>query len=98
MLVGTHRARTTCNHAVSPIESVAKDVIGHLPRTERGNRFITVVNDYFIRWPDAHGVADHEAEKVARKRIDEWISWFGIMQYFHTDQGREFERKRFFKQ
>ena len=30
-------ARTTCNHAVSPIESVAIDVIGHLPRTERGN-------------------------------------------------------------
>ena len=91
-------ARTTCNHAVSPIESVAIDVIGHLPRTERGNWFITVVNDYLIRWPDAHAVADHEAEKVAWKRIDEWISRFGIMQYLHADQGREFESKRFFKQ
>ena len=69
------------------------DIVGPLPRTKRGNRFIIVVNDYFTRWPEAFAVVDHEAETVAKKLMEQWVSRFGVMQYLHTDQGREFESR-----
>lgn len=74
------RAPLVTSQCGYPMERVAMDVTGPLPRTERGNRFIIVVSDYFTRWPDAYAVADHEAETVAQKLIDEWISRFGVMQ------------------
>ena len=78
-----------------PMEHVAIDVVGPLPTTAQGNRFILVVNDYFTKWPEAYAIPNHEAETIARKLINEWISRYGVMQYLHTDKGREFESKIF---
>ena len=76
-----------------PMERVAMDVVGPLPKTIHGNRFILVVSDYFTRWPEAYAIASHDAETVAQKLVEEWISRYGVMQHLHTDQGREFESK-----
>ena len=73
------------------MERVALDVIGPLPRTDRGNRFILVISDYFTRWAEAYPIPDHKAQMVAGKLVDEWISRYGIMQTLHSDQGRDFE-------
>lgn len=89
------RAPLVTSRCGYPMERVAMDIVGPLPRTKRGNRFIIVVNDYFTRWPEAFAVVDHEAETVAKKLMEQWISRFGVMQYLHTDQGREFESKVF---
>ena len=40
-------------------------------------------------------VVDQEAETVAKKLMEQWVSRFGVIQYLHTDQGREFESKVF---
>ena len=36
------------------MERVAIDVVGPLPNTTSGNRFILVAVDYFTRWPEAY--------------------------------------------
>ena len=89
------RAPLVTTQSGYPMERVAMDIVGPLPRTKRGNRFIIVVSDYFSKWTEAYAVIDHEAVTVATKLIEEWISRFGVMQYLHTDQGREFESKLF---
>ena len=77
------------------MQRVALDVVGPLPKSRRGNRFILVVSDYFTRWPEAYAIVDHVATTVAQTLIEEWVSRYGIMHTLHSDQGREFESKVF---
>ena len=67
------------------------DVVGPLPRTEAGNRFILVVSDYFTKWPEAFDLKDHKAETIAAVLVDEVICRHGVPLSIHTDQGRDFE-------
>ena len=74
-----------------PWERIAMDVVGPLPRTEAGNRFILVVSDYFTKWPEAFALKDHKAETIAAVLVDEVICRHGVPRSIHTDQGRDFE-------
>ena len=47
-----------------PLERIAMDIVGPLPVTERGNRYILVVGDYFTRWKEAYPMIDMDT--VAR--------------------------------
>ena len=77
------------------MERVALDVIGPLPTTSRGNRFILVVCDCFTKWPEAYAIPDHKATTVASKLVEGWISRYGLMKTLHSDQGRDFESDTF---
>ena len=81
--------------ATEPLERVAVDVLGPLPTTERGNRFIIVVGDYFTKWMEAYPRKDHKAETIATALLEGFIGRFGIPCTIHTDQGRDFESKLF---
>lgn len=81
--------------ATEPLERVAVDVMGPLPTTERGNRFIIVVGDYFTKWMEAYPCKDHKAETIAIALMEGFIGRFGIPHVIHTDQGRDFESKLF---
>lgn len=50
------RARLGTCPSGYPMERVAMDVVGPLPKTNRGNRFILVINDYFTKWPEAYTI------------------------------------------
>ena len=39
-----------------PLERVAIDILGPLPRTEKGNKYIVIISDYFTRWIEAYPV------------------------------------------
>ena len=71
------------------------DVLGPLPQTESGNRFILVVSDYFTKWTEAYALPDHTAETVATHLIGNFISRFGIPETIHSDQGRDFQSRLF---
>lgn len=45
---------------------VGVDMIGPLPQTENGNRYIITLVDYFSKWPEAEAVPDKSAITVAR--------------------------------
>ncbi len=41
------------------------DLIGPLPKTKHGNRYIVTLIDYFSKWPEAAALPNKEAEGVA---------------------------------
>lgn len=79
----------------SPIDRIGIDVIGPLPKTKRGNRFLLVIGDHFTRWMEVYPLPDQQADKVAEKFVGEFISRFGVPLEVHTDQGRNFESSLF---
>ena len=51
--------------AGSPMERFATDILGELPETENGNKYILVVPDYFTKWTEAFPMPNMEAATVA---------------------------------
>jgi transposase InsO family protein len=77
------------------MDRVAMDVVGELPETERGHKYILVISDYFTKWVQAHPIKDQTAQTVADVFASEWLSVFGAPRQVHTDQGRNFESELF---
>ena len=65
------------------------DVVGPLPRTSRGNRFILVVSDYATRYPEAIPLRNVTAKTVAEVLID-LFARYGIPKEILSDQGTNF--------
>lgn len=74
-----------------PFERIAIDILGPLPKTINGNRFVLVITDYFSRWPEAIPLPNHQAATVAEALVVHVVSRFGIPLEIHSDQGRDFE-------
>ena len=60
------------------MERIAVDIMGPLPVTNRGNKFVMVVGDYFTRWTECYAIPDHKAPTVATKLTEEFVARFGI--------------------
>ena len=73
------------------MDRVAVDVLGPLPRTSRGNRYVLVAIDYFTKWMEAYPLPDQEATTVAEALVQGMFSRFGTPSELHSDQGRNFE-------
>uniref|UniRef100_A0A3B4WDD1 Gypsy retrotransposon integrase-like protein 1 n=2 Tax=Seriola lalandi dorsalis TaxID=1841481 RepID=A0A3B4WDD1_SERLL len=74
-----------------PMERIAVDLMGPLNETERHNRYIVVVQDYFSKWVEAYPVPDEQAITVAEKITSEWVCRHGAPHSLHSDQGTNFE-------
>lgn len=79
----------------APLERIAVDILGPLPRTNKGNRYLLVVGDYFSKWSEAIPIKDQEAIAVANKLVDRVISILGVPMEIHSDQGSNFESQVF---
>jgi len=73
-----------------PLELVAMDITGPLPKTKNNKRYILVLVDHFTKFVKAYAIEDQTAETVAKCVID-FICNLGIMQQLLTDQGTDFE-------
>jgi len=49
---------------------MAVDIVGPLPESKKGNRYIMVVGDYFSCWMEAIPIPNPEASTVAEKLVD----------------------------
>ena len=67
------------------------DILGPLPRTPRGNRYVLVISDYFTKWTESYALPDQTATTIAEKVVSEFVSHFGIPRQIHSDQGTNFE-------
>ena len=76
-----------------PMEMVAADIMGPLPTSKHGNRYILVVSDYFTRWVEAYAIPNQEATTVAQKLIDNMSCRFSLPEQLHSDMGMQFESK-----
>ena len=89
---GSHRSKAPMISLPTigePFKRIAMDVVGPLPRTSRGNRFILVVSDYATRYPEAIPLRNVTAKTVAEVLID-LFARYGIPEEILTDQGANF--------
>lgn len=79
----------------SPFERIAVDILGPLPKSEDGNRFILALTDYFTRWPEAVPLPNHQTRTIVDALVTHIFPRFGMPLEIHSDQGRSFESEIF---
>ena len=72
-----------------PFQRIAMDLVGPLPRTQRGNRFILTICDYATRYPEAIPLSNTEAVRITRELVGEFAR-VGVPDEILTDQGPNF--------
>ena len=70
----------------TPFERLALDIVGPLPKTSRGHRYILVLVDYATRYPEALPLRAATTKAVARELML-LFSRVGIAKEVLTDQG-----------
>lgn len=90
-----HRAHMTPMNTGTVMDRVAMDILGELPETERGNKYILVVSDYFTKWVEAYALPNQTAMTIADVFVSQFITRFGAPRYIHSDMGQNFESKLF---
>ena len=79
----------------APMDRLDTDILGPLPTSESGMKYILLVQDQFTKWTECYAIADQTAETVAHKIVFEFISRFGPPLQLHSDQGRNYESHLF---
>lgn len=77
----------------NPLEKIFLDIVGPLPLTESGNKFILTLQDDLTKFSQAYPLPDHEAKTIAEKFVHEFICKFGKPDSIVTDQGKDFTSK-----
>ena len=78
-----------------PNHRVGLDIIGSLPESRNGNRYILVMVDYLTKWCEAVPIKQQDTRTIAAAIVSEWISRFGVPAILHSDQGPAFESHLF---
>ena len=73
-----------------PFSRVAMDIVGPLPRSRSGHKYILVQCDYATRYPEAILLKNTDAETIAEELLTVF-SRVGIPQEILTDQGSNFQ-------
>ena len=73
-----------------PWHRIGMDLVGPLPESKFGNKYILVIQDYFTKWPEAFPLKSMTAEEVAQIYVEELICRHGAPQILLTDQGKQF--------
>ncbi|XP_014672425.1 PREDICTED: dihydropyrimidine dehydrogenase [NADP(+)]-like [Priapulus caudatus] len=92
---GLKMGRLKQSEVGAPFERVAIDIMGPLEETEKGNKVIMVVCDYFTKWMECFALPNQEAYTVADVLVTEYICRYGVPYQIHTDQGPDFESRLF---
>ena len=74
-----------------PMERVALDIIGKLPKSNKGNRYALIVSDYFSKWAEGYPMKDMETTTVVDCFITNFVCRFGLPYQIHSDQGSQFQ-------
>ena len=78
-----------------PLENTIIDILGPLPRTTTGNRFVVVMTDRFSKLCRFRALRTITAEKLARTFAEEWVFVYGPPQSLLSDNGPQFTAKLF---
>ncbi|GBL76152.1 hypothetical protein AVEN_234435-1 [Araneus ventricosus] len=74
---------------------MALDILEPFPVTSKGNRYVLVLIDYFIKWPEAIPIPDQEALTVLEELIRSWISHYGEPMILYSDESTNFNSALF---
>lgn len=78
-----------------PFEKVFVDVVGLLPLSMNGNKYILTLQDDLSKYTMAAPMVNQEASTVAQTFFNNFISIIGIPESILTDQGTNFMSKMF---
>jgi len=89
---GPHRRKHPLIQEISgaPFHRVAFDIIGPLPETNDGYRYILVMVDYFTKWAEAYPLTNRYAVDIADVMMSRWFVTYGVPLKLHCDNAREF--------
>ena len=80
-------------NSTRPWDLLSVDVVGPLPYTKEGYRFILSIIDCFSRYTILVPLKDHTASSVSRALYEHVIGYFGVPRGILSDRGREFTGK-----
>lgn len=83
---------TTSSH---PFERLALNIVGPLPLTEFGNKYILTQQDDLTKYTQAYAIRNHESLTIAKSFIHKFICQFSLPKSILTDQGSDFMSKLF---
>jgi hypothetical protein len=78
---------TTAEH---PFEKCALDIVGPLPETDQGNKYILTFQDDLSKFMSAIPIPQQDAETVAREFVLNIVWKMGTPKQILTDQGSNF--------
>ena len=78
--LGTIKAR-------HPFEKISWYIMGPLPATSRGYKYILVITDMFSKWVEAFPLRVTDSETLAKVLVDEVVCRYGVPLTLHSDQG-----------
>ena len=80
---------TTVTLSTEPWETVGIDILGPLPVTEDGYKWLLTIVDQFTRWPCAVPLRSRSSAEIARALHDHLITQHGPPKTILSDRGRE---------
>ncbi len=81
--------------ARAPLESVALDLLGPLPKSRKGHLYILVIVNRFSKLCRFLAMRSTTAEKVAKAFRNEWVFVYGPAKTLLTDNGPQLTAKLF---
>ena len=91
MTIPSKKAKLQTIQAGYPMQIVSVDIMGPLPETMDGCRYVLVAADHFTRWVEMYAIRNQEAITVSKKLVDKMLCRFLPPEQLHSDQGRLFE-------
>lgn len=76
--------------ATEPFDIIGIDLVGPLPRTKHGYKYILVIQDLFSKWPEAFPIKSKKAEEIVEVLLHHIVSRFGSPRQILSDRGTEF--------
>ena len=89
---GHHHGKMKLFSATRPFQQISVDIVGPLPMTDSGYRYIVTAMDKFSRYCMMIPVGDIKALTVL-KALEDWFSTFGPPESILSDNGSQFTSK-----
>ena len=77
----------------SPFHQIGIDIVGPLPKTSRGYKYIVVAIDYLTKWPEARALRRATAEEVSSFIYEDIICRHGCPSKLLSDRGTHFNNQ-----